>query len=865
MEEMNSSDDDVLCTAEVDTDSKFGLLGYQPAEKINYFEKLPDELLQKIFCQLPILDLCLNCNRVCVRWNQVISQEKFMRWKKIYYKLKKDNQNSHESKHAIRTIMRENGMVNTSEYLTGLIRYFKSFYSFPMSVYRDIVEKLEAHKKYTWAKALLEERMPELIIDRVPNPWSMIVTLVVISETVGDVQEVISCMARSTCLTEDILEMLYCCASILLVMKFLKRKAVWNGMHYRLFYALYLFENTSVSYCGDLRPAVRGGQQSIMTYSRADTVVKLTHEQLRIVNHNVLPGEVIKIMAFAGTGKTSTLVRYTQLRPNIKFLLVVYNRSVCDHAKTIFPKNVECQTGHSLAFKAVGRKYKDANKLRDLSVYAITQILPSRKGDNLFIRAKLVQDTLKTFFSSADQNISLEHVPTYSTNDKGGRIIIDPDKRQGYVNDAKYLWERMKDLRNKEVPMPHDGYLKLYQLYRPQLRNYNCILIDEAQDLTPALSDLLLGQQQAKILVGDPHQQIYSFRGAVNALHRISASVIFYLTQSFRFGPEIAEVAACCIEELKHEKKTLVGNGTPCNVYGEVSGQIAVLCRCNFTVFSEAVKKCCYAGETNIKVAFVGGTDGFGFPMLQDLYTLMLSPEERAKQNRVIENKLVKKFSSFAEFEQFATKTNDVELLGKIRIVKTYHHNLPVTIRKILAHTVRDLNIADMIFSTVHKAKGLEFNTVRLTDDFNVGQDVPGIIRTVPVSADEYNLLYVAVSRAKRSLLMTPTLVDLMKKAGERYEFPVLSSHLANSGVVMKCKETDEEFSPFALTLQKKTIVTSDGEVLEGGLYGPKILKEESHQFSELLGDPNHQETQAEEVSFENGELGIIIDIEDYL
>ena len=45
----------------------------------------------------------------------------------------------------------------------------------------------------------------------------------------------------------------------------------------------------------------------------------------------------------------------------------------------------------------------------------------------------------------------------------------------------------MKDLRNSDVPMPFDGYLKLYQLYRPRLRNYDCILIDEAQDLTPGM------------------------------------------------------------------------------------------------------------------------------------------------------------------------------------------------------------------------------------------------------------------------------------------------------------------------------------------------------------------------------------------
>jgi hypothetical protein len=45
-----------------------------------------------------------------------------MKWKKAYYKMKKDNQNSEESKSAVRKIMRENGMMNTSEYLTGLIR-----------------------------------------------------------------------------------------------------------------------------------------------------------------------------------------------------------------------------------------------------------------------------------------------------------------------------------------------------------------------------------------------------------------------------------------------------------------------------------------------------------------------------------------------------------------------------------------------------------------------------------------------------------------------------------------------------------------------------------------------------------------------
>jgi len=49
--------------------------------------------------------------------------------------------------------------------------------------------------------------------------------------------------------------------------------------------------------------------------------------------------------------------------------------------------------------------------------------------------------------------------------------------------------------------------------------------------LFSALSDILINQSQAKILVGDPHQQIYAFRGAVNAMSRVSATNIFYLTQ----------------------------------------------------------------------------------------------------------------------------------------------------------------------------------------------------------------------------------------------------------------------------------------------------------------------------------------------
>ena len=50
--------------------------------------------------------------------------------------------------------------------------------------------------------------------------------------------------------------------------------------------------------------------------------------------------------------------------------------------------------------------------------------------------------------------------------------------------------------------------------------------------------------------------------------------------------------------------------------------------------------------------------------------------------------------------------------------------------------------------------------------------------------------------------------------------------------------------------------------VLDGGVFGPKILADSSHPFRELLGDPDHKETQAEDMSHEEGMPERIIDLE---
>ena len=50
-----------------------------------------------------------------------------------------------------------------------------------------------------------------------------------------------------------------------------------------------------------------------------------------------------------------------------------------------------------------------------------------------------------------------------------------------------------------------------------------------------AVADILLSQPVARIVVGDPHQQIYAFRGAINAMDMAKATHTMRLSHvSFR-------------------------------------------------------------------------------------------------------------------------------------------------------------------------------------------------------------------------------------------------------------------------------------------------------------------------------------------
>lgn len=271
-----------------------------------------------------------------------------------------------------------------------------------------------------------------------------------------------------------------------------------------------------------------------------------TTEQSAVINWK---GRQLVVNAFAGTGKTSTLVRYAQANSDKRMLYLAYNRAVRDEAERKFPFNVECKTSHQLAWMQFGR-HLQPRLTTNLRITEVARKLNTRH----WALARTALATVNHFLCSASSAIKSEHLP--DENDRDG---LDAGKILGA---AQYLWGEMSRL-DSTFPVTHDTYLKLFQLSEPDLsKRWDIILFDEAQDANPVTSALVFSQNCNVILVGDRHQQIYRFRGADNALDApaLEGAECLWLTQSFRFGPAVAEMDNVLLKR-QEETHPVIGNG----------------------------------------------------------------------------------------------------------------------------------------------------------------------------------------------------------------------------------------------------------------------------------------------------------------
>lgn len=501
--------------------------------------------------------------------------------------------------------------------------------------------------------------------------------------------------------------------------------------------------------------------------------MELTPEQRAIVESDA---KTLAINAFAGTGKTSSLVEYAKARPDKRILYLAFNRSIAEEAKERMPGNVEVRTSHSLAFRAIARnwpKEKLSGKLTAWSLLKYFESLPifayCKHQTQQIDRANLLQSIIVQFTFSDQLDIE-RFAENFATENKLESLQL---KSEELAKAVKTIWDKIIDPRSS-VPATHDVYFKLWQMSCPKIRA-EIILLDEAQDTNPALFNVFVAQNHAtRVLVGDRHQNIYHFRGAINAMEKMSDCETKAITYSFRFGEHIAKVANHILREFKDETLELKGaNKDPGIIATEPVSpydmQTAFLFRTNAGLFDVAAQLC-----QDSDIGLLGKFEDYSFSDILDTYYLY------AGRKDLIENSYIRTFDSFEEMKEYAERIDEKELIARIRVVEKYKHDIPDLHDQIKARLHPE---SDLILTTAHRSKGCQWPQVIIAEDFPATCNDDGIPlsrtseneaqeQTQQVSIEkngtaqeknkmdkfEANLLYVAVTRAEKRLVLSEDL-----------------------------------------------------------------------------------------------------------
>lgn len=552
--------------------------------------------------------------------------------------------------------------------------------------------------------------------------------------------------------------------------------------------------------------------------------MNLTKEQKAIINSS---GN-IKINAVAGSGKTTTILEYAKARPkNSRILYLAFNKSVRLEASDKFSKNnldnVTVETAHSLAYKHVVFNYNYRVRNQDYKTNEIVELLKLQGNSEKHFEFVIANHILKfvAYFCNSDKRKVQELNYLDIVFDEKAKKIA----KSFYAQIEMYTRLFLAKMDKGEIEIMHDFYLKKFQLENPKLA-FDYILFDEAQDASPAMLDVFLNQKATKVIVGDTHQQIYGWRHAVNSLEKAKFKT-FNLSTSFRFNQDIANLAMGILDYKTHfdhpETISISGNGTNTEFNSK-----AIIARTNLGLLLKAIEYVTEKKNVN-EIYFEGNINSYTYAdegaSLYDVLNL------QNKNRDMIRDKLIREMKTMKELETYIESTDDSQLGMMVEIVKEYGNKIPGILKSIKEKHVsnEDKHKARIIFSTVHRCKGMEYDTVQIVNDFMTEDRIIKLKHSdedinIARMNEEINLLYVAVTRTKNTLNIPEKLVpkgfpisnnihlikELPEKAvPKKYTFPKKET----PNYAEKSKETNKDaYQPWTKELDEElTILWMEG------------------------------------------------------
>ncbi len=474
-------------------------------------------------------------------------------------------------------------------------------------------------------------------------------------------------------------------------------------------------------------------------------------------------GKNVKIIAGAGTGKSSSLRYMAASMPHKTFLVWCFNAANAEESNNHpdKPDNITYSTGHSTAY----REIVDAKMRKKLGPFLDYNQLPISDGDiegilgkmdkdfdkNCMVIRRAMLDCVVQFCRSDSININnyshdkytwwnvLEDHPLY-------KLIPNRESIAELAHRTSSYWTMLTN-PSTDTQITHDVYLKMYQLSGAIVNEVwdkvgkrfvkpDIICMDESQDLNPVMESIFSIQPHQKLLIGDPYQQLYAWRGAGNAMNNFNDFAIGYLTESFRFNSTIADMANLVLHKAGSDM-VVKGSSTKKDITS-----YAHLCRTNASVVARI-----FAELGTDKKVYTSIKVGDVFSKLYHMQSCWFNEKPKYPSKELAS--IVDKESLIKALEY----SEELQRLNRLSAHLTADGNTLTGAKKRLdSILVKTPGEADIVISTIHASKGLQYSHVTIDDDLVVikeDTDIKEAIELMWETPALTSLLYVALTRAK--------------------------------------------------------------------------------------------------------------------
>jgi superfamily I DNA/RNA helicase len=481
------------------------------------------------------------------------------------------------------------------------------------------------------------------------------------------------------------------------------------------------------------------------------------HAFVSAVKNN--PRQSYILQALAGTGKTTTLL--AACPDDEPTLAMAFNKKIQTELDSKFPANADCMTFNGLGHRTWAKYLNRRPAVNQSKLYHLTRAVCEEIDERRVWKS--MSDIMQLV--TAAKNIGLVHSQIVRRYMTAPLVQDDPEVWYEMCDNAdtpEFCIEPARKvlLASTEAALRADIDFA-DQLYMPVVfrapfpkGKYNHIIVDEAQDLGPlehAIISLCLSKKARLIAAGDHHQAIYGWRGAHSdsmlRLQNQTDAIELPLTITWRCPKLVVKEANAIVPEYEAAPEAPDGNverwGYDWSITDlKVNNQSVILCRNNKPLFILAMKMiqqkvpCRMEGRDigkNIKKIVRNLTNEDDEMSSKDLIGLT---DQWMQEQR-------EKYLKKGDFPKAAKVEDQGESIIAVAMACSTVEEVIGIIDDLFGKDSRGITL-----STIHKAKGLEWQNVYLLNADLIGQKA----KAEWAQQQEQNLRYVAITRAMQSL-----------------------------------------------------------------------------------------------------------------